>query len=143
MIRRFFSDERGNYALMTAVAIVPIMGGLALAVDYTEMSRQRQETLNALDAAGIATARRIVEGVTDDEAKAYAKSFFEANLGSVEPANTTLTVAAAAEQHRRRHAEAHGGAQVQALLLPDLRRTDRQGSGTDRRRTSPRRPKYG
>ena len=31
MIRRFFSDERGNYALLTVVSIVPIMGGLALA----------------------------------------------------------------------------------------------------------------
>ena len=29
---------------------------------------------------------------TDDQAKAYAKSFFEANLGSVSPANTTLSV---------------------------------------------------
>ena len=77
---------------MTAAAIVPIMGALALAVDYTEMAKQRQETLNALDAAGIATARRIVEGATDDQAKAYAKNFFEANLGSVEPANTVLTV---------------------------------------------------
>ncbi len=93
MIRSFFKDERGNYALLTAVAIVPIMGALALGVDYAEMSRQRQETLNALDAAGIATARRIIDGgVTDEQAKAYAKTFFETNLGSVEPANTVLTV---------------------------------------------------
>ena len=118
MIRRFFSDERGNYALLTAVAIVPIMGALALGVDYAEMSKQRQETLNALDAAGIATARVIIDGVTDDQAKAYAKNFFETNLGSVQPANTSLTVAAAAEQHRRRHAEADCGAQIQALFLP-------------------------
>ena len=142
MIRRFFSDERGNYALMTVVAIVPIMGALALGVDYTEMARQRQETLNALDASGIATARRIIEGATDDEAKAYAKNFFEANLGSVDPANTTLTVAAAAEQHRRRHAEADGGAQIQALFLPGLRQADRQDR--DRRTwTSRRHPKFG
>ena len=93
MIRSFFKDERGNYALLTAVAIVPIMGALALGVDYAEMSRQRQQTLNALDAAGIATARRIIDGgVTDEQAKAYAKTFFETNLGSVEPANTVLTV---------------------------------------------------
>jgi Flp pilus assembly protein TadG len=77
---------------MTAAAIVPIMGGLAIAVDYTEMAKQRQETLNALDASGIATARRIQEGATDTEATTYAKNFFEANLGSVEPKNTTLTV---------------------------------------------------
>jgi Flp pilus assembly protein TadG len=92
MIRRFLRNERGNYALMTVVAIVPIMGALALGVDYTEMSKQRQETLNALDASGIATGRRIMQGGTDDELKAYAKSFFEANLGSVDPANTVLTV---------------------------------------------------
>jgi Flp pilus assembly protein TadG len=92
MIRRFWNNERGNYALMTVVAIVPIMGALALAVDYTEMSKQRQEMLNALDASGVATGRRIMEGGTDEQFKAYAKSFFEANLGSVEPANTVLTV---------------------------------------------------
>lgn len=92
MIRKFLKDERGNYAIMTVAAMVPIMGALALAIDYAEISREREATRNALDAAGIATARRIVEGVTDDQAKAYAKSFFEANLGHVKPANTTLTV---------------------------------------------------
>ena len=93
MFRRFFGDESGNYMLLTAAAIVPIMGGLALAVDYSQMAAQRQETLNALDAAGIATARYMVSGtVTDDQTKAYAKSFFEANLGSVKPADTLLTV---------------------------------------------------
>ena len=92
MFRRFLNDVRGNYLIMTAAAVVPIMGGLALAVDYTEMSTQRQQTLNALDAAGIATARRIAEGATDDQALAYAKQFFEANLGQVNPADTKLTV---------------------------------------------------
>ncbi|MEX0957436.1 MAG: TadE/TadG family type IV pilus assembly protein [Rhizobiaceae bacterium] len=92
MLRRFLSDTRGNYMLMTAVAIVPILGGLALAVDYTEMSRQRQLTLNALDAAGIATARRVIDGATDAELIAYAQDFFEANLGDVDPADATLSI---------------------------------------------------
>ncbi|MGD9916091.1 MAG: vWA domain-containing protein [Rhizobiaceae bacterium] len=78
--------------LLTAAAMVPIMGGLAVAVDYTEMARQRQETLNALDAAGIAAARRLVEGATDAQVKTYAKDFFEANLGSVKPKNTLLSI---------------------------------------------------
>ncbi len=92
MIRRFLGDRRGNYALLTVIMMVPLMGALALAIDYTELIRQRQDTLNALDAAGIATARQIVSGVSDDVAKAYAKDFFEANLGHVKAANTTLTV---------------------------------------------------
>jgi len=92
MFRRFLRDDRGNFMLLTAVAMVPIMGGLAIAVDYSQMARQRQETLNALDAAGIAAARLIASGASDTTVKAYAKDFFEANLGSVKPANTLLSV---------------------------------------------------
>ena len=92
MIRKFLRNTSGNYMILTAAAIVPIMGALALAVDYTEMTRQRQETLNALDAAGIATARYLAQGATDIQAKAYAKDFFEANLSSVSASNATLSV---------------------------------------------------
>ena len=92
MIANFLKDRRGNYALMTAVALVPIMGGLALAVDFTEMNRQQQATLNALDAAGIATARQVVTGAADEALIAYAKDFFEANLAGVDPKDTTLSV---------------------------------------------------
>lgn len=92
MFRRFLKDVRGNYMLLTAISMVPIMAALAIAIDYTELSRQRAATMNALDAAGIATARRIAEGADEDTVKAYAKDFFESNLGAVNPANTTLTV---------------------------------------------------
>ncbi|TIW05662.1 MAG: hypothetical protein E5V70_11770, partial [Mesorhizobium sp.] len=72
--------------------MVPLMGGLALSVDYSELLRQKNATLNALDGAGLATAHKIVAGASDDDVKAYAKTFFEANLGPVDPANTLLTV---------------------------------------------------
>jgi Flp pilus assembly protein TadG len=91
-MRRFLVDRRGNYALMTAVAMVPLMGGLAIAVDFTEMNRQKQAVANALDAAGIATARQVVSGASDSELAAYARNFFEANLGHVKAADTQLTV---------------------------------------------------
>jgi Flp pilus assembly protein TadG len=91
MFRKFSKDVRGHFSIMTAITIVPILGGVALAIDMTEMFRQRQATLNALDAAGIATARRIAAGnATDDQIKLYAQDFFEANLGPVNPADTTL-----------------------------------------------------
>ena len=92
MIRKFGSDRRGNYALMTVIAMVPLMGAVALAVDYSELLRQKQDTLNALDAAGIATAQQIVAGKSDTDVKAFAQTFFEVNLGHVKPANTLLTV---------------------------------------------------
>lgn len=92
MLTRFLKHRGGNFAIMTSIAVIPLMGGLALAIDYTSMSRQKQITLNALDAAGIATARRFIEGATDAQLKAYALDFFKANLNGVDPANTTLTV---------------------------------------------------
>jgi Flp pilus assembly protein TadG len=112
MLRRFLADRRGNFMMMTAAAIVPIMGGLALAVDYAEMSRQRQLTLNALDAAGVATARRFVEGATETELKTYAQNFFKANLGGVDPANATLHITLPNNQQ-------HGGGTV--VLTADLK----------------------
>jgi Flp pilus assembly protein TadG len=92
MFRRFLQDTRGNYALATGIALIPLMGGLALAVDFTEMNRQQQAMLNALDAAGIAMARHIDSGVSDAALIAYATDFFHANLSSIDPAETTLSV---------------------------------------------------
>ncbi len=92
MIRKFCRDIRGNYALITVITMIPLMGGLALAVDYTDLLRQKQNVLNALDAAGIATALKIVSGASDDATKTYAKDFFETNLTSVDPADAALTV---------------------------------------------------
>lgn len=90
MLSKFLRDRRGDYAIMTTIMVVPILGALALAIDYGEMNRQRNATMNALDAAGIATARRIVEGATDAQAKAYAQDFFYANLNPTVSAATTF-----------------------------------------------------
>lgn len=92
MIRKFLKDKRGNYALLTVAAMVPIMGAVALAVDYAEVLRQREAVRNALDAAGMATARRILDGATDPQLRTYAQDFFNANLGGISPSNAPLTV---------------------------------------------------
>lgn len=84
MFRRFLEDRRGNFAVATAVAIVPILGALALAIDYSEMSRQRALALNALDAAGIAAARFYVAGGTPAATVTYAKDFFQANMNGID-----------------------------------------------------------
>jgi Flp pilus assembly protein TadG len=92
MFREFLRDVGGNFAISFTVAIVPIMGGVSLAIDYGELTRQKQATLNALDAAGIATARQIVSGADEAALKAYARDFFDANLGPVKPENADLIV---------------------------------------------------
>jgi Flp pilus assembly protein TadG len=92
MLGKFWDDRRGNYMLLTAAVMVPILGSLAVAVDYTVMSQQRQDVLNALDAAGVATARYIAKGASGTAATNYAVDFFQTNLNTVDPKNAALTV---------------------------------------------------
>jgi Flp pilus assembly protein TadG len=92
MLRRFLANQRGNFAMITAITMVPIMGAVAVGVDYTEMNRQYQYTQHALDAAGVATAYRYLQGADDTTLTNYANSYFGANLGPVKQANTTLTL---------------------------------------------------
>lgn len=93
MFRNFLNDERGNFAIIFGLSIVPIMGVLTLGIDYSEMSRQRQLMINSLDAAGVATARQIVGGGSDASIKKYAADFFQANLSkAINPADTNLVV---------------------------------------------------
>jgi Flp pilus assembly protein TadG len=92
MLRKFLKDRRGDYAIMTAVMMVPLLGGLALAVDYTEITRQRAMALNALDAAGVAAARFYVAGGTEADTVAYAKDFFEANMAGIDTSSVNFDV---------------------------------------------------
>jgi len=92
MLRKFVRDTRGNFAMLLAIAMVPVLGAVALAIDYTEMSRHRQATLNALDAANMATAWRLLSGESETEVRRFAQDFFEANLGPVKAKNVVLSV---------------------------------------------------
>ena len=92
MFRKFIEDRRGNFAIATAVSIVPILGAVALAIDFSEMTRQRALALNALDAAGIAAARFYVAGGTENDTIAYAKDFFQANMNGIDTSNATFNL---------------------------------------------------
>ncbi len=102
---QFAADNRGNFALATVMAIVPLMGALAFAIDFTEMNRQRAAVVNALDAAGVAagkfvTSVEVPDGLSEAEeedyieaaTKQYAQDFFDANLESIIPSTATLNI---------------------------------------------------
>ncbi|MFC5386020.1 pilus assembly protein TadG-related protein [Aquamicrobium segne] len=92
MLKKFLSDIRGNYAMITGLIMAPLFGAVALAVDYSEMSRQRVATQNALDAANVATARELQSGISDAQAITYANNFYYTNLRQVSPDKSTLNV---------------------------------------------------
>jgi Flp pilus assembly protein TadG len=76
---RLVLDQRGNVAVIFAVAAVPMIGLLGGAVDLTRHQRHKVELLNAMDSAAIALAKR---GATND---ADADTFVNDYIAALHP----------------------------------------------------------
>ena len=87
-IRLFLQDKRGNYGVMMGLLLFPLIGATALAVDYSNISRQRNAMQTSLDAAALATSKEYAAGgfaASSESAElakmnAYARDFFLANM---------------------------------------------------------------
>ena len=84
MLKRLNSllkNTSGNVAMTTALLIIPMMGFVGAAIDYTSFSNLRNDVQISLDAAGLAAGREVGDGEDDEAAlEAYSETFFEANL---------------------------------------------------------------
>lgn len=86
----FLRNKAGNFGVMMGVMAFPLVGAAALAVDYSNVMRDRTMVQASLDAATLAAAKEYSAGSfaaeTEDEMidllKAYGEDFFEANLPS-------------------------------------------------------------
>ncbi len=83
----FARDRGGNFAMLAALAAVPMVGAAGLAIDYATMSRVRSELQQSLDAAVLAVAQR-GDNISDAQAREIAEAYLGSNLaqdfGSVE-----------------------------------------------------------
>jgi Flp pilus assembly protein TadG len=88
---RFRHDSGGNVALTFALALLPLMGAVGAAVDYSMASRQRAVIQSALDTAMLAGAiagKASVDAGAGKKsataaAEAAAAASFKSNIGSV------------------------------------------------------------
>lgn len=76
--RRFGRDDRGNFAIIFGLTLIPIMGLIGAAVDYTVAARTRAQLQEAMDGAAIAGARSV--GRQPAEIVQIATSYARANL---------------------------------------------------------------
>ena len=53
-MRRFRNDQRGNLAVIFAIACVPLISAIGCAIDYTEAVRIKSKLQSAADAAAVA-----------------------------------------------------------------------------------------
>ncbi|MRH44308.1 hypothetical protein GH741_16820 [Aquibacillus halophilus] len=69
-IKKFFQRENGNALVIMALALVVLLGFVALAVDAGRVYSQKASLQKALDSAVIGGAQVLLEGGGDPEAKA-------------------------------------------------------------------------
>lgn len=74
-------DTKGAVAMIFALAMIPVLLMVGLAVDYSNASRLRSHLGDALDSAAIAAAKELAAGNTDQAAlQKLARDLIEANL---------------------------------------------------------------
>jgi Flp pilus assembly protein TadG len=72
----FRRAERGNVAIMFAIAIVPILGLVGAAVDYSRANSARTSMQAALDATALMISREAA-GLSEEQIKTRAQAYFD------------------------------------------------------------------
>jgi hypothetical protein len=104
-VRSFAEDARGNFAMMTGILLVPIVGIFGLALDHWAVSTAKSEIENAADAAALAIINRAAAIMRESGNQKLASEIgrnagndqFDANVGKIpdtkiEARKTTLSI---------------------------------------------------
>ncbi|WP_192179584.1 TadE/TadG family type IV pilus assembly protein [Mesorhizobium amorphae] len=92
--RGFWLSERGNFAIATAIAMLPVMIGVAGAIDLVGTSDDAAQLQNSLDAAGLAVGTKYSPDMTAGEVQELGLTFFAANLRDVDQEKYSGSVSA-------------------------------------------------
>ncbi len=90
-MRRFWSDRKGNVAIMFALATIPVVGAMGAALDYSLANAARTDIQKALDSTALTLTRMMpVSQATLDE---KGMQFFKASLSNnLALSNLELTI---------------------------------------------------
>jgi Flp pilus assembly protein TadG len=76
---QFLRDTSGQFAIMAAVISAPLLAGVGLAVDYSNVLRLKSDLQTAVDSAVLAVAHG-ADAITDAQATDIADKFLRSNL---------------------------------------------------------------
>ncbi|RWE26415.1 pilus assembly protein TadG-related protein, partial [Mesorhizobium sp.] len=80
MLAQFWASKRGNFAVATAVAAVPLMLAVAGAVNLVGTSDDAAQLQNSLDAAGLAIGTKYMASMSASDVQQLGQTFFAANM---------------------------------------------------------------
>jgi Flp pilus assembly protein TadG len=82
VLKNFLSNKDGNYAVMFAIAALPIVGAVGVAVDYSNLSRLNYNLSDAVDSMCSVVAREYMDGKNAADVKLAGEKFFQTNIDS-------------------------------------------------------------
>ena len=89
-MRRFWSDRKGNVAIIFALAAIPMFGAMGAAIDYSMASAYRTDMQKALDATALALTKIMPADMAT--LNTVGNQYFQANLKEHSLTNLTLTI---------------------------------------------------
>ena len=91
LLARFAVSNQGNVAIIFAIASIPMIAAMGLAVDYTRAAQTNSAMQDALDAASLALSRRAdLSTMTPAQIQKFAQDYFNANFHNSELQDLTL-----------------------------------------------------
>ncbi|WJR81244.1 TadE/TadG family type IV pilus assembly protein [Bradyrhizobium sp. NP1] len=91
--RRFGRDDKGNIAIIFAIAIVPILSFVGAAIDYSRANAARSSMQAALDSTALMLSRDLTQGViTAAQINAKAQAYFNALYTNKDAKGITVSV---------------------------------------------------
>ena len=94
LLRRFARNDRGNIAVLFSIALLPILGFVGAAVDYTRASNARTAMQSALDSAALMVSKDNAAGdLSTSQLTTRAEQYFNALYTNREAQNIAITAA--------------------------------------------------
>ena len=88
--KTLLADRQGNFGAITAIMLPVLLGIAGVAMDYTNISQERNRLQDATDSAALAAASALADkGISIDDAKALALSFLKGQVSGRSSAGAT------------------------------------------------------
>lgn len=89
---RFVEAERGNVAIIFAIALLPMLGFIGAAIDYSRANKARSALQAALDSAALMVSKDLSSGtITSGQVSAKAQSYFTSLYTNTEAPSISVT----------------------------------------------------
>ena len=89
-LSRLRDDKGANVTLIFALAVIPVIGFIGTAVDYSRGNAARTSMQAALDSTALTLSKEAVN-LTDSQLQQKAGQYFAANFNNLETRNLTVT----------------------------------------------------